>query len=244
MTSSSKLRALAAAILSAVLGASCSGGEGTCAYAGKTYAYGQGFMDTDGCNSCTCSAPGVACTERACFDGGNQDVASNDGASGGPAGGTCALAETYRFGPAGGLMVLQGESTLSPPDHYRHVRMIHVSDGLRITECSPALAACGAEDVISLLDITRDLADADVRAAFAMSTPPFYGVDTRPVDGPVYSVTRGDGRGLVVGGPCGPPAVDCRAIPRGVQALVDQLRMLDAAQLAKSECASLAKLEN
>jgi hypothetical protein len=241
MTSSSRLRPLAAAILSAALGASCSGGAGTCTYGGKTYAYGQAFMDSEGCNTCTCSAQGIACTARACFDAGLPDATSTDGASDAADGGACRLTETYRFGSVGGLVAYQGESTLSPPDHYRHVRMLHVSDGLRITECSPELPACGTEDVVSLLDITRDLADADVRAAFALMTPPFYGVDTRPVDGPVYSVMRGDGRGLLVGAPCGPPAVDCRVIPRGVQTLVDQLRMLDEAQLAKAECDSLAR---
>jgi hypothetical protein len=34
--------------------------------------------------------------------------------------------------------------------------------------------------------------------------------------------------------------VDCRAIPRGVQVLVDHLRMLDETQLAEPDCADLS----
>ena len=42
-----------------------------CVYAGKQYAQGDTFPSTDGCNTCSCGADGqVACTLRACLDGG------------------------------------------------------------------------------------------------------------------------------------------------------------------------------
>ena len=41
--------------------------SGTCSYNGITYKTGEGFVASDGCNSCSCSADGqVACTAMAC----------------------------------------------------------------------------------------------------------------------------------------------------------------------------------
>lgn len=40
-----------------------------CAYGGKTYKVGESFPSTDGCNSCACTAEGVACTLKACDPG-------------------------------------------------------------------------------------------------------------------------------------------------------------------------------
>jgi hypothetical protein len=39
----------------------------SCEHGGKTYADGESFPSTDGCNTCTCSQAGVACTKRACL---------------------------------------------------------------------------------------------------------------------------------------------------------------------------------
>ncbi len=40
---------------------------GTCSYNGVTYKTGEGFVASDGCNSCSCSANvQVACTGMAC----------------------------------------------------------------------------------------------------------------------------------------------------------------------------------
>lgn len=54
-----------------------------CTYGGKTYFPGQTFPSSDGCNTCTCGNGAVACTERYCYDGG-QDASD--------AGGTCSYA--------------------------------------------------------------------------------------------------------------------------------------------------------
>lgn len=42
------------------------GGPSTCEYNGKTYQHGENFPSTDGCNTCSCDAGRVACTEKAC----------------------------------------------------------------------------------------------------------------------------------------------------------------------------------
>lgn len=38
----------------------------TCEHGGKTHAAGESFPSEDGCNTCSCSETGVACTRRAC----------------------------------------------------------------------------------------------------------------------------------------------------------------------------------
>jgi hypothetical protein len=246
--------------------AACGGSSAkTCSVAGKTYTVGQTFKDADDCNTCSCQANGdVACTVVACLSDGGQDGAGgtdgsmdgagHDGAAGsdGPTtdlaphdamgdvvdAGACTLPGTYTFGYDGGLVAYSDDATISPPDHYHHVRTRYHVDGSPTAECSPAFPACGAPDVITVLDITRDLADPDVQAAFANTTTPVYGLDQRPVDGPIFSVKRSDGRGFLVGAPC-VASTNCTEIPRGVKTLADHLKQLDAQQLAGAECASV-----
>ena len=58
---------------------------GTCFYNGVTYAVGASFKSTDGCNSCTCSTNGVACTTMACAAGGASSTGCDcSGLSAGP----------------------------------------------------------------------------------------------------------------------------------------------------------------
>jgi Pacifastin inhibitor (LCMII) len=49
-----------------------------CAYGGRSYASGTSFPSSDGCNTCSCQDGAVACTLRACADGG-QDAAGDGG---------------------------------------------------------------------------------------------------------------------------------------------------------------------
>ena len=64
----------------------------------------------------------------------------------------------------------------------------------------------------------------------------FYGVDSRPVDGTVFRITR-NGKSIDVGGACGSsPAPACVPIPPGVDALASALRSLDTQELAKPAC--------
>ena len=45
---------------------SACGTQDTCDYGGATYAVGDSFDASDGCNSCSCSEDGVACTDMDC----------------------------------------------------------------------------------------------------------------------------------------------------------------------------------
>lgn len=57
----------------------CGPEEETCHYGGETYSAGDSFPSTDGCNSCRCGADGtVACTLRACVDGGIRPSSCED----------------------------------------------------------------------------------------------------------------------------------------------------------------------
>jgi hypothetical protein len=195
---------------------------------------------TCGCGqtSCPTSPPpdaGVSADTGAARDAvANADVglpAERPGAS-------CGLADSYRFGAIGGRTAYDDESTISPPNQYRHVRTSHLGAG-STTECAPALPACTTGAAWSLADVAAALGDPDVAAAFARATPPLFGHDSRPVDGQVYSVVRADGHGLLVGGPCAVGEAGCVAIPAGVDSLVGLLRQIDQTLLALPACAGL-----
>ena len=76
-----------------LLVAACRGddGAGPCTYYGMTYAIGDTFPAGDGCNSCSCTSEGVACTAIGCpVDGGVDADPASCGASGGcPEGPIC-----------------------------------------------------------------------------------------------------------------------------------------------------------
>lgn len=77
---------------------------GACTYGGKSYAEGANFPSSDGCNTCSCSGGGVACTRRACFpDAGpaQPDAAPAKPDAAADAGGGCRLGDkVYRAGEA------------------------------------------------------------------------------------------------------------------------------------------------
>ncbi len=54
----------------------------TCVYNNANYAVGASFKSSDGCNSCTCTSNGIACTELACAAGGSSSVGGATGTSG------------------------------------------------------------------------------------------------------------------------------------------------------------------
>jgi hypothetical protein len=108
------------------------------------------------------------------------------------------------------------------------------------TSCAQALPACGTAGAVTAATLATDLADADVKAGFAAATTPFYGIDQRPADGPAYSVAQADGHTILVGSPCNASSgTPCRAIPAGVQRLVDDLRKAADTTLAASVCKGL-----
>ena len=61
----------------------CGDHDQACVRNGTQYAIGDVFPAGDGCNSCTCTASGIACTNVACSDAGVDASPLSCGASGG-----------------------------------------------------------------------------------------------------------------------------------------------------------------
>jgi len=189
-----------------------------------------GGSSFDGCNTCTCTTNGLmACTLRACpiLDAGKDP---------------CALPTAVSFGSDGGLVAYQDQYNLNPSTGMTLTRnyMRGLADGATVRACAPKLPVCGAPAVVSVSTIVADLAAADVQAAFALTTTPIYGVDQRPVDGAIFSITLASGGTILVGAPCPSPVMNsCRPIPAGVQKLADDLKSLATAAAAQPACAGL-----
>jgi hypothetical protein len=151
----------------------------------------------------------------------------------------CTLPATFHYGPDGGLVAFHQETILSPAASYQRIR---TSPGLPEApelSCSPALPACGDSTLLDISDVLRDLADTDVVAALAMSTPPLYGLDSRPTDGTMYQVLRADGHGFLAGPACTTGEFCHGAVPAGIMRLVTDLQALDQQQLADPSCSAL-----
>ena len=269
-----------------LMGLACGSGPlrgGQCMYGGRSRAIGESFASTDGCNICSCTTAGVACTERACVtDGGvdtnNTSEAGADAnslldAAGGDtdrpsdatpgdatsdirracrprgraprgcraAGGraalppaargspnnTCSFDRTYRFWDDGGFRAYADRSTLSPARTHTVARD-HFANALP-NECSRQLT-CGDAAAVDVNEFQVALAHADVVAALSLATKPFYGTDTRPVDGSVFVLERDDQRGFMLGS---------GTVPLGLSALMDLLHALQAETIASPGCANL-----
>lgn len=185
-----------------------------CVYAGHTYAVGDGFPSGDGCNTCSCAAGSqIACTLRACVDAGPSTE--------------CSVGRTYAFWQDGGLRAYSDRATLTPPRTFTvardHFMNAPPSQCARELPCSDPAGAGVAE-------IQQALAHPDVAAALALATKPFYGTDTRPVDGSVFVFERDDQRGFTLG---------TGTVPAGLRALADLLSTLQAATLATPACTKL-----
>jgi len=185
----------------------------------------------DGCNTCTCTGSGMACTGLFC--GPLPDAAAP----------VCSLPYSLTFGSSGGLSFYSEGYSLDAAGHMTVTRTYTLRagmDGPQVRSCSPTLPACGAPGVVSISAIAQDLTDADVQMAFALTTSHVYGVDSRPVDGAVYSISRASGGNILVGSPCPSPVMDsCQPIPPGIQRLADDLRNLAYAMVSSPECTGL-----
>lgn len=184
-----------------------------------------------GCSSAAITLPRDAATDSSAMP---PDAASVDG---GPV--ICAFDATYTYGPNGGLVVSTVQSALTPPAKYQHTTtFVHVADPPGPLSCAPALPACGDSARIDVSEIARDLADPDVVSAMAMGTPPLYGQDSRPTDGTMFQILRGDGHGFLAGPTCYVAESCYGPVPSGIARLVADLQALDQQQLADPSCAT------
>jgi hypothetical protein len=150
----------------------------------------------------------------------------------------CTLDTTYEFGPNGGLVAYVVRASLMANGAFSYTQKDVRSDVTELpASCDPALPACGTTTAIDIADIAADLADVDVQAGFAATTPPIYGRDSRPADGQVFEIKRATGGTLFVGDECPSPILSsCRPIPPGIAKLADDLRTLIKQQTADPSC--------
>jgi len=168
--------------------------------------------------------------------GPGRDGTTSDG------GVSCRLPAILVFGQEGGMVLYRDRFTLHPDAGLRIDRTDPRGDPTG-TSCTPPLPECGAPGVVSLADIVADLALPDVQEAFRSKSGTLYGVDSRPYDGPILSITleRLDpgSTTILIGDPCRAAASGCAPIPTGVARLADDLESLASAGLRTPECAAL-----
>ncbi len=143
-----------------------------------------------------------------------------------------------RFGREGGLRADVTTYSVSSP---RRFLLEQMRAGGATARCETTIPACGATDDVTVDTLATALNNADVTAAFQAATASdagavFYGVDSRPIDGEVFFVTR-NGRFVYVGNPCRTgPAEGCVNAPVGVQRLVDVLNALQEQESQRPVC--------
>jgi hypothetical protein len=189
---------------------------------------GPGQFD---CYVCTCRGDQAWCDFVGCpVDAGKDPCTLPTEVTFGATGGMVTYEDQYRLDPTSGLTITRNYNG----------RGASSMDGATVRSCTPTMPACGASSVVSVSTIVSDLAAADVRSAFALGTTPIFGMDERPVDGPIWSIALASGGAVLVGGPCPSPTMNsCWPTPAGVQKLADDLKSLAAAMAAQSACAGL-----
>jgi hypothetical protein len=135
----------------------------------------------------------------------------------------------FSWGFNGGLVAYVDTSKLDTPHLYTHSRD-QVRNGTMSVMCQTEVAGCPST---LLARINAGVESTVVMNALRAHT--VYGVDSRPVDGSVFRITIGSDY-IDVGSPCGGGGAGCIAIPAVVQQLVDDLKAVDAQELAKKAC--------
>ena len=186
---------------------------------------------------------GFSCEAGTCTWG--DDGSAGQGGSGGsadagmPADGGMPLAgcldQTLRFGWDGGFVAFIDVVTISPCRTFVVEREGRSTVGTETCQNEIATDAAIDADLVAAA-----LGQAEVLLAFA-AAPKLFGVDSRPSDGQVYRIERGDAA-IEVGGPCGSGGGlggPCTEIPQGVADLVDVLQDLEQQQRALPDCDQL-----
>lgn len=164
------------------------------------------------------------------------DVAPKD-AAGSDAPCAAALVGAVRFGRTGGRTAVTTRYVLTPPLAFRAER----TGAGAAAMCETALPGCNTADMVDVGEVNAALGARDVGVAFGMATGGMervYGVDTRPMDGQVFTVSL-DGATVIVGEPCRVGGTGCLEIPTGLQRLVDVLSALRDQEMLRPACAAL-----
>jgi len=199
-----------------------------CAWEDRTIAPGATFKVD--CNMCSCGQGGlVACTTLTCVNPTPQGLDAGEKRGAGLDAGlaaACVLPTSLAFGALAGLTDHVDRFILEPSGWLTLTRTwSQASSDAGASMCQLATPACGTPNVVTIATLAADLADAEVRDAFAEAAI-LFGVDARHWDGTVFSIQRSDGKQILVGDPCGSGTTACRTIPPGIAALVRDLKSL------------------
>jgi hypothetical protein len=164
---------------------------------------------------------------------GGGGTGGSGAADAGPSDGGCGcITGRLEWGMNGGHVFFTDTSSLDMCNVFGHQRLPNAPDPPGLS-CTQAISACPSGSV-SADAVERAMNDPAVKAAIA-AAPILYGEDSRPVDGQVFRLLQG--RAVVeVGNPCA--ATSCKAIPAGVQTLVNTLKQLTKEQLGREPCRS------
>ncbi|HEX7480663.1 MAG TPA: hypothetical protein VF331_22875 [Polyangiales bacterium] len=175
-------------------------------------------------------------------DAGNDRASAHDAAaadagreSDATVGTQCTLTHGLQFGGAGGNVAVKAAVTLTAAGVLTVTNTPVTADARLVPwTCTPALPACGLPSAVDISDIARDLANADVIAAFVTGLA--YGSEFP--DSGSFGVSRDDGHGFSVApGECPTIRGSCNPTPAGVQQLVDDLSALELPTLSDPACA-------
>ncbi len=158
--------------------------------------------------------------------------------------GNCTFTARYTVGTDGFFAAGLDQAAFSPPQAYLHSAFVFADDGSSTRQtltCAPPIPSCGDGGSGSACDIAQDLDDPVVQAALAQATPPFFGPDTRGIDGNAFSFRRDDGHGFEVGlGSSCASASNCVPVPAAIARLKEDIQKLDTALITTPECTALA----
>jgi hypothetical protein len=153
----------------------------------------------------------------------------------------CGLDATYTMGMVGGLVAWTEGAVVSPNGRYVITRETMAIPNQPPASCTSQLPLCGSDhQTFTSADLMEALAAPDVVAAFAPAPYLVHGDDARAYDGQVLRVVRADGKGFMVGAPCGGPGNLCTmARTKGLQHLLEIFAKIDDQQRATPACAAL-----
>lgn|SRR5450631_772237 len=155
--------------------------------------------------------------------------------------GDCAFTATYTVSTDGFFANAADKEVLSPAQAYEHLAYFYTDAStttIASAMCAPTIPPCTDGGPVSACDIAQDLDDPVVQAALAQTPPPFFGQDTRGMDGNAFSFMRADGHGFEEeDGAC--VSSTCVPVPAPIARLKADLQALDGALILSPECTAL-----
>jgi hypothetical protein len=176
--------------------------------------------------------PDAGTTDAGAMDAGVPDEDAGFGmADGGAQACASCVATRLEWGYSGGLVAYTRRQSVDPCNVFTLQQTDYFVDAGN-PSCTNEIP-CVASGVYGMDSLLNALGHSDVIAAFA-AAPVLFGVDQRPVDGPLFEADLG-GSVIQVGSDCG-GSVGCTAIPDGVRALRTLLLDLGTQRMAVEDC--------